>query len=312
MNNENNNALIEENENQILNNDIHNTNSLYNNEEFFYSLKYTKITLSFMIIIFLKIIFTIYFHYSQNSENFLFQYYIITVKSQYYRCVTRYFINFGFCHFIIEIIISYIFCYFFENMIGTLFTIIMIFTSFVLISMVNLSFLKLSEYFLKMNNHHNEFENLYEGGLTPLFFTLYTFYFSFEGNSGKIFFVFFIFVIRAKHSEYILIIILAFFTPNNSQFGNISGILTGYILKLFKNFLLPKIIWIKEIEKLLNLYKLFPLYRYITEENPIMKKIINEYDNDLLNDSLSFDDSENGQQMSELISSENDNILQNY
>lgn len=312
MNNENNNALIEENENQLLNNEINNTNSLYNNEEFFYSLKYTKITLSFIIIIFLKTLFTIYFHYSQNSENFLFQYYIITVKSQYYRCVTRYFINFGFCHFIIEIIISYIFCYFFENMIGTLFTIIMIFTSFVLISMVNLSFLKLSEYFLKMNNNNNEFENLYEGGLTPLFFTLYTFYFSFEGNSGKIFFVFFIFVIRAKHSEYIFLIILAFFTPNNSQYGNISGILAGYILKLFKNFLLPRIIWIKEIEKLLKLYKLFPLYRYITEENPIMKKIINEYDNDLLNDSISFDDSENGQQMSELISSENDNILQNY
>ena len=312
MNNENNNALIEENENQLLYNEINNTNSLYNNEEFFYSLKYTKITLSFIIIIFLKTLFTIYFHYSQNSENFLFQYYIITVKSQYYRCVTRYFINFGFCHFIIEIIISYIFCYFFENMIGTLFTIIMIFTSFVLISMVNLSFLKLSEYFLKMNNNNNEFENLYEGGLTPLFFTLYTFYFSFEGNSGKIFFVFFIFVIRAKHSEYIFLIILAFFTPNNSQYGNISGILAGYILKLFKNFLLPRIIWIKEIEKLLKLYKLFPLYRYITEENPIMKKIINEYDNDLLNDSISFDDSENGQQMSELISSENDNILQNY
>ena len=312
MNNENNNALIEENENQLLNNEINNTNSLYNNEEFFYSLKYTKITLSFIIIIFLKTLFTIYFHYSQNSENFLFQYYIITVKSQYYRCVTRYFINFGFCHFIIEIIISYIFCYFFENMIGTLFTIIMIFTSFVLISMVNLSFLKLSEYFLKMNNNNNEFENLYEGGLTPLFFTLYTFYFSFEGNSGKIFFVFFIFVIRAKHSEYIFLIILAFFTPNNSQYGNISGILAGYILKLFKNFLLPRIIWIKEIEKLLKLYKLFPLYRYITEENPIMKKIINEYDNDLLNDSITFDDSENGQQMSELISSENDNILQNY
>ena len=312
MNNENNNALIEENENQLLNNEINNTNSLYNNEEFFYSLKYTKITLSFIIIIFLKTLFTIYFHYSQNSENFLFQYYIITVKSQYYRCVTRYFINFGFCHFIIEIIISYIFCYFFENMIGTLFTIIIIFTSFVLISMVNLSFLKLSEYFLKMNNNNNEFENLYEGGLTPLFFTLYTFYFSFEGNSGKIFFVFFIFVIRAKHSEYIFLIILAFFTPNNSQYGNISGILAGYILKLFKNFLLPRIIWIKEIEKLLKLYKLFPLYRYITEENPIMKKIINEYDNDLLNDSISFDDSENGQQMSELISSENDNILQNY
>ena len=312
MNNENNNDLGEQNGNQLLNNEINNNNnSLYTNEEFIYSLKYTKITLSFIIIITIKILFIIYFHHSKNAEKFMFQYYIIINKNQYYRCITRYFINYGFCHFIIELIVTYFICYYFENMIGTFFTLMFIFISFILISIVNLCFLKLSEHLFKITNHNGEFDNIYEGGLTPLFFTLYTFYFLFDGNSGRIFFIFFIFIIQAKHSEFIFAIILAFFTPNNSPYGNFSGIFTGYILKIFKNLFLPRIVWIKEIEKLLMLNRLFPFYRYITEESPIMKKIINEYDNDLLSNIISFDDLENGQQMTELISSENDNIA-NY
>ena len=69
-------------------------------------------------------------------------------------------------------------------------------------------------------------------------------------------------------------------------------------------------IWIKEIENKLYLYKLFPLYRYISEENPIMIKIINEFDiNFALNELNTSNDLDNGQQMTELtlLSSENEN-----
>ena len=48
--------------------------------------------------------------------------------------------------------------------------------------------------------------------------------------------------------------------------------------------------------------KLFPLYRFINEENPIMKKILGEFDK-----YKEGDDNENGQQMTELtlLSTEN-------
>ena len=313
MNLDNNNNHQEENQNQFLNIEVINNNTLYNQEEFNYSLRYTKITLSFIIILFIKLIFIIYFKFFENSENFLYQQDIIIRYNQYYRCITRYFINFGFCHLIIELMISYILCFFYENMLGTLFTIIFILVSLILISLVNLGLIELTKYLFNVTNHKSNIENEYEGGLTPLFFTLYTFYFSFEGNSNKIFFFLFIFIVRAKHSEFLLFLILIFFTPNNSIYGNLSGILTAYFLKCFKKWLLPKIIWIKEIETILLLNKLFPLYRYISEENPIMKKIIYEFDIDSINELNLIGESENGQQMTELtlLSSENENIHQN-
>ena len=313
MNLDNNNNHQEENQNQFLNIEVINNNTLYNQEEFNYSLRYTKITLSFIIIFVIKLLFIIYFKFFENSDNFLYQQDIIIRYNQYYRCITRYFINFGFCHLIIELIVSYILCFFYENMLGTLFTIIFIFVSLILISIVNLGLIELTKYLFIITNRKSNIENEYEGGLTPLFFTLYTFYFSFEGNSNKIFFFLFIFIVRAKHSEFLLFLMLIFFTPNNSIYGNFSGILTAYFLKCFKKFLLPKIIWIKEIETILLLNKLFPLYRYISEENPIMKKIIYEFDIDSINELNLIGELENGQQMAELtlLSSENENINQN-
>ena len=313
MNNNNNNNYEEENQNQFLNNEAINNNSLYNNEELNYALRYTKITISFLIIFFIKIFLSLYFYFLQDSDNFLFQKEIIINCNQYYRCITRYFINYGFCHLILELFITYIMCHFFENMLGTLFTIILIFVSLVMISFVNICLLEIIKYIFKLFNHKNNIGTSYEGGLTPLFFALYTFYFSFDGNSNKTFFLLIIFIVRAKNSEFLLLLILLFFTPNNSIYGNISGILTAYILKCFKNFILPKIIWIKEIENLLLLYKIFPLYRYITEENPIMIKILNEYDIDIINELNSLEELEAGQQMTELtlLSSENENNNQN-
>ena len=313
MNLDNNNNHQEENQNQFLNIEVINNNSLYNQEEFNYSLRYTKITLSFIIILFIKLIFIIYFHFFENSDNFLYHQDIIISYNQYYRCITRYFINFGYCHLIIELILAYILFFLYENMIGTLFTIILIFVSFIIISIVNLGLIELTKFIFNITSHKSNIDNEYEGGLTPLFFTLYTFYFSFEGNSNKIFFFLFIFIVRAKHSEYLLFLILIFFTPNNSIYGNFSGILTAYFLKSLKKYLLPKIIWIKEIETVLFLYKLFPLYRYINEENPIMKKILYEFDIDSVNELNLIGELENGQQMTELtlLSSENENSNHN-
>jgi len=162
-------------ENQNANNEFINHNSLYNQEELNYSLKYTKITISFIILLLLKVFFSIYFNISNSSEKYIFQYYLIIYYNQYYRCITRYFINFGICHLIIELVLLYKMCFYFENMLGTLFTIILVFISLILISFVNLvliSFIKSINIFQKYN-----LDIMYEGGLTPLLFTLYTFFF---------------------------------------------------------------------------------------------------------------------------------------
>ena len=299
----------EENQNQFINNQAINNIYLYNNEEFNYIIRYRKITISFLVILVIKTSFLIYIYFFPNYEKFTFQPELIIKYNQYYRCITRYFINFGFCHLLLELFIINVMCLLIENILGTLFTIILIFISLILISLVNLILIELLKWLIKYNNYKNFFEISYEGGLTPLFFTLYSFYFSFDRNSTIIFFVCYIFMIRAKNSENLILLILIFFTPNNSIYGNMSGIITAHILKCFKKFLLPKMIWIKEIENKLFLYKFFPLYRYISEENPIMIKIINEFDmNFLLYELNSFNELENGQQMTELtlLSSEND------
>ena len=156
-----------------------------------------------------------------------------------------------------------------------------------------------------MNRIHNLDMN-YEGGLTPLFFLLYTFYFSFEENNSKIFIILITFVVKTKGSEYLILLVLIFFTPNESVFGNISGIIIANILMTFKKIFLPRIIWIKSIENKFKLYRFFPLYRYLNEENPIMKKILSAYDK-----RKSEDDIDNGQQMTELTLLSSENIENN-
>ena len=314
MNINNNNNNQEENQNQFVDNGAINHNFLYNNEELNYASKYTRLTISFLIIFLIKLFFSIYFYTSHNTDKFLFHYSFIINYNQYYRCITRYFINYGFCHFFLEIIILFIMCYHFENMLGTLFTIFFIFISLILISFVNLGLLELTKYIFQYANHKNNLDIYYEGGFTPLLFTLYTFYFSFEGNNNKIFFLLIIFIVKAKHSEYLLVIILIFFTPNNSIFGNISGIFTAYLLKALRLLVLPRILWIKEIENILHLHKIFPLYRFINKANPIMYNILGEYDNNALSHLNNSDEIENGQQMTELtlLSSENGNINHSY
>ena len=244
-----NNNNHQENQNQLLDNEAINNNYFYNNEESNYISKYSKITLSFLIVFLIKIFFSIYFYIHHNKEKFYFHYLFITNSNQYYRCITRYFINYGFCHFILEIIITFMMCYYFENMLGTLFTILFIFVSMIIISFVNLGILEITKYIYHYSNYKSNIDTIYEGGLTPLFFTLYTFYFSFNGNSYKKVFRLIVFIVKAKHSEYLLLIIFLFFTPNNSIFGNISGIFSAYLLKALSKLLLPRIIAITAITK---------------------------------------------------------------
>ena len=300
----------EENQAQLNNNEVNANNNyvLYNNEEILYSKKYTKITLSFILIFLLKLFFYIYIKYQENTDKFSFDIYLTINYNQYYRFISRYFISYGLAHFLLELYFTYKLCYYFENMLGTLFTLVLILVSLILISFMHIFIIQIIIYLYKnANKIHFLYDNS-EGGLTPLFFLLYTFYFSFEENNNKIFILLIIFVVRAKHSEYLLLLVLIFFTPNESLYGNISGMVVAKFLMIFKNYFLPKIIWIKHFEKEFKLNKFFPLFRIINEENPIMKKILDEFDK-----KRDGNDEENGQRMTELtlLSTENEENNEN-
>jgi membrane associated rhomboid family serine protease len=307
MNEQNN--IAEENGNLLNNNEANNNNTLYNNEEYTYSQKYTKITLSFILMFLLKFLSSLYITYNDNIDKFAFDFHFIINYNQYYRLITRFFISHGFAHFLLELYLLYKFCFYFENMLGTLFTINLLFISFILISAIELGILHMMIYLIKILERNNNLDIYYEGGFTPVLFFLYSFYFCFEGNNSTIFFLLIIFIVKARNSEFLFLLILLFFTPNETFLGNLSGIIAANILMKLKIIFLPRIIWIKHFETQFKFNKLFPLYRYINEENPIMKKILREYDK-----SRKKYDTDNRQQMTELtlLSNENEENNDNH
>lgn len=272
------------NENQMINNGnrLNNNNSFENNLD--ESKKYCNLTISFFILFFINIVFiTISKFYFIDISKYVFQYIFIINYSQYYRFITRYFIHFGFCHFILELYITYCLCKFFENSIGTMMTIALIMVSMIMDSLIQvliILFLRLIVYIFQINSQPN-FE--YEGGLTPVLFTLYTFYFIFKKkNINEINLT--LFGVNAKYSSFLVLIVLYFFTPNSSFYGNISGIICAFVIKKYAYIFLPKVIWIREIEyklnlKTTNIYSknmIKNIYRNINIENPTMKLVLNE------------------------------------
>ena len=66
-------------------------------------IKYPDITISFLLFLFINIIFYISTYFFEiELSSFIFQYRPIVSKCQYYRIISRYFIHFGFAHFILE------------------------------------------------------------------------------------------------------------------------------------------------------------------------------------------------------------------
>ena len=88
------------------------------------------------------------------------------------------------------------------------------------------------------------------------------------------------FLLRMKYSFIYLLGILYFFTPNRSFYGNVSGILGGFIIRKYRNILLPKIIWIYDFENNFGLNKIKSLYRKININNNEMRIMLREFDRD--------------------------------
>ena len=272
QNNLNNNENIE---NQNNNNQIRYNNILN---------KFQNITISFLIFFIINIMIYLYSKIIPlKTYKYVFQYVPIVKKFQFYRIITRYFIHFGVFHLIIELITFFYLCKIFENIFGTLLTLSIIFISMILDSLIQLLIIPTFSFFLRgrISILYNYF---YEGGLTPVLFTLLTYFSLYRRNKNQQISLESLFILRVKYLYLYLLGLLYFFTPNRTFYGNISGIIGGFILKNYSKFLLPRIIWIKELEEKYSLNKIKLFYRFINLNNNKMKEILNEYDRDSIED----------------------------
>ena len=274
-NNNNNNNANNNNENNndnIINNLINNNE---NNNNFLS--QYSVFSLSFAMIFLVNfIIWIISFFYNLEKYKYLYEIEPIIDHSQYYRFITRYFVHFGICHLLLELYITLYLCNYFENLFGTLLTISFILIAMVIDSAIQLCFYLLLTYISTTFNAIDSAFMNYEGGLTPVLFTLNTFFYLFEHDYFNEYNMFLFALGNGKYSSITMLIVLYFFTPNRTFIGNLCGIFGAYFMRKIFLCFLPRISWIIEFEWAFGLNKNSSFYRHITSENTIMKQILNQ------------------------------------
>ena len=331
-NNEQNQNIINDdninNINNYINNNVNNQNN--NNINFDipnnnndYSKKYKKITISFIVILFINLIIEIYSNFKRiNYRKYVFQYAPIYEKNQYYRFISSYFIHYGIWHIIIELYLTYEICYLFENIMGTIITICFIMISMVINSVLHFIMIPITMFTFKVFRTPYDLNYDYESSLTSVLFSMSTFYFLFKDNKNKKIDILYTFFLSVKYISVTMLIVLYVLTPNKSFYSNLSGIISGYLFKFFPYFFLPRVTWVIDFEKKLCLLKKFEnIYRCITYKNKFMKNALNELQEDsVIDDSLlknneninyANDFNNNGQQMTELSNTQNNNNINN-
>ena len=284
INNNNNNNNGNNNNNENNNNDI--INNLINNNEnnIHFLAQYSVFSLSFIIIFLVNFIIWISsFYYEFEKYKYLYEIEPIIDHSQYYRFITRYFVHFGICHLFLELYITLYLCNYFEDFFGTLFSISFILFAMIIDSGIQLSFYLLLSY---ISSAFNEIDitYYYEGGLTPILFTLNTFFYLFEHDYFNEYNIFLFALGNGKYSSITMLIVLYFFTPNRTFMGNLCGIFGAYFMRKIFLCFLPRISWIIEFEWAFGLNKNSSFYRHITSENNIMKQILNQIEPNCLKD----------------------------
>ena len=272
------------NNNQNNNNNEPNIQNNPENNIFNIFIKYPDITISFLLFFFINIIFYIIsYFFDIELSTFIFQYRPIVSKCQYYRIISRYFIHFGFAHFIFEEISFFYLCKYYENKFGTLLTLSIILISMIINSIINIIIIPIFSLFLSYRVSII-LDHSYEGGLTPILFTMITYISLFEKNRQERILFDNFFLLRMKYSYIYLLGILYFFTPNRSFYGNISGIICGFSLKNFRNIFLPKLVWIYDVEEKCCFSQVKYLYKKININSNEMRHMLKEYDRDSVDD----------------------------
>ena len=288
-NNNNNNNINNDNLNNA--NDNNNRNN-ENQNNINYIKKYTKITISFVIIFIINLTLEIYSYFNKiNARKYVFQFSPIYEKNQYYRFISNYFIHFGFGHKIIELYFTYKICNLLENIIGTIITISLIMISMIMNSVVQFLLIKSMIYILNLMHCNIDLNYDYQGGLTSVLFTMLTIYFSFKINSRKQITILSILIFPARYLSFAIFILLICLTPNKSFFSNFSGILIGYIIKILPSIFLPRINWVRDFEMkfMCKCEKLKFFYRSINTKNMKMVNVLNELQNNSMNDNYNYE-----------------------
>ena len=128
----------------------------------------------------------------------------------------------------------------------------------------------------------------YQGGLTSVLFSMFTFYLCFKLNKRKQISILYIFILPAKYVSITILFSLFCLTPNKSFFSNLSGILNGYLIKFLPFIFLPRINWVRDFEQkfIFKFEKLKYLYRNINKRNYLMVNALNELQKNSMNDNI--------------------------
>jgi len=317
-NNNNNNNINNNNENnqaEIINRirNRNNNNQINEDEQgaLFLS-KYSIFSFSFIIIFLITIIFWIIEKYEIIEQyKFVFEMDAIIFRNQYYRLISRYFVHFGIGHLILELFISLFFLYLYENIYGSLFSFFFIIIAMFINSLIQLSISLFIFYYIYYFKVADTSTYNYEGGFAPILFSLNTFLTLFDNSyineNNFPTFVFF----KSPYSSFYILVIVAFITPNRSFIGNLSGILTAYFIRYFKISFLPKISWIIYFEYIFKLNGDFgTIYRNINSNNIIMKKILNQFEENCIieNDKDKKEESDKSEKSNDINNRNNDLI----
>lgn len=275
--------------------------------------RYKKTSLSFIIILSIRLIVLLFDLYKDiDISKYCFQLYPILTKHQYYRMLTRYFIAFSSFHLFLEMLCLYYLCSLLENYISSIITVAFIAISLLIISIINFLILYLVNEVSHISDSFRvyDYDFIYEGGMTPLIFCMYTFYTLFSANKSAMVNIIIFIQLKMKNLPWIALVCLHFLTPNQSFLGNFSGIFAAKIFYKFGRVLLPNTISLLQFEDEYNLNKVNALgnvYRFINVENKNLIKNIRE-----INYSKGFEEyqielQERSQQMVELAESQERN-----
>ena len=307
-NNINNNAQNQNDINNNINNAMNHNQLNFNNANNIHQKKYSRITISFLLILIINLIIEIYSIFSKlNYRKYVFQYSPIHDKNQYYRFISSYFIHYGIWHLMIELFFTYKLCNLFENMLGTIMSICFILISMITNSVLHFFMIPLTMSFFSVLRNSYDLNYDYESSLTSVLFAITTFYFTFQDKKNKRIDILYTFVLQCKYLSVTMLFVLYIVTPNKSFYSNLSGIISGYVLKFFPHIFLPRVNWIIDFEKkFCTLLQFNTIYRCISFKNSSMKNALSELDTDsFIDENLLKNESTNYESLFKNIGNQN-------
>ena len=214
---------------------------------------------------------------SVDKADFSLSLWPVINKFQFYRIITRYFLYYGIFHLLVNMFFLYFICRALEKLIGTIYAIAFISQTLILSSVIYLILMFLLKNVTRLLSYNSNINFKNEVGISPLIFSIYTYYFLFGKNLDKKINILFFLEIPSRFSPFFFMLFLYTFTPNTTIFGHFSGILSGYLIKHFLGkYTMPKNIWIKELEERWSFCKKEIFYISILDKNDDFIQTIQE------------------------------------